>query len=84
MSALGQTRRFRDFGGMFGLALTANISGPVGTSHLGHKRTSGNFPEADGCLLRGDVDLALPKGHSAPTVGVTVARRRIQSLPEGG
>ena len=24
------------------------------------------------------------KGHSAPTVGVTVARRRIQSLPEGG
>src|SRR5438445_10178171 len=32
--------------------------------------------------IAGDVNLALPKGHSAPTVGVTVARRRIQSLPE--
>src|SRR5262245_28400665 len=29
--------------------------------------------------LRGGVNLALPKGHSVPTVGVTVARRRIQS-----
>src|SRR5438046_2317074 len=32
--------------------------------------------------IAGDVNLALPKGHSAPPVGVTVARRRIQSLPE--
>src|SRR5438445_13184821 len=32
--------------------------------------------------IAGDVNLALPKGHSAPTVGVTIARRRIQSLPE--
>ena len=47
-----------------------------------HKRTSGNFPEADALSIAGDVNLALPKGHSAPTVGVTVARRRIQSLPE--
>ena len=48
----------------------------------GHKRTSGNFPETDALSIAGDVNLALPKGHSAPTVGVTVARRRIQSLPE--
>src|ERR1700687_2737380 len=47
-----------------------------------HKRTSGNFPEADALSIAGDVNLALPKGHSAPTVGVTVARRRIQSLPD--
>src|SRR4029077_13442874 len=37
------------------------------------------FPEADALSIAGDVNLALPKGHSAPTVGVTVARRRIQS-----
>src|SRR5947207_3626887 len=45
-------------------------------------RTSGNFPEADALSIAGDVNLALPKAHCAPTVGVTVARRRIQSLPE--
>src|SRR3981189_809115 len=50
-----------------------------GMSALCHKRTSGNFPEADALSIAGDVNLALPKGHSAPAVGVTVARRRIQS-----
>src|SRR5215470_8034733 len=43
------------------------------------RRTSANFPKADALSIAGDVNLALPKGHGAPTVGVTVARRRIQS-----
>jgi|HubBroStandDraft_6_1064221.scaffolds.fasta_scaffold492945_2 hypothetical protein len=34
MSALGQTRLFRDVRGMSGLTPTADILGPVGTSHL--------------------------------------------------
>jgi hypothetical protein len=38
MSGWGQTRRFRD--GMSGLPQAADILKTVGTSHLGHERTS--------------------------------------------
>jgi len=37
MSGSGQTRRFRDVRGMSGLPQNADISGPVGTSHLCHE-----------------------------------------------
>jgi len=31
-----------------------------------HERTSANFPTADALSIAEDVNLALPKGHSAP------------------
>src|SRR5215831_2564186 len=55
--------------------------GCVTVQHVakGHKQSSANFPKADAMSIAGEVNLALPRGHSARAVGVTVARRHIQS-----
>src|SRR5439155_10435584 len=52
---------------------SATVMGPA-SENLHRSSQLGNFPEADALSIAGDVNLALPKAHCAPTVGVTVAR----------